>query len=49
MEERYCTIKESIIESCKEVKLMREGKKEKNSWKQFVEELNKEINNISQN
>lgn len=28
--ERYCTISESIIESCKQVKLIREGKLPKN-------------------
>lgn len=28
---RYCPISESIIESCKEIKLMHEGKKKKNS------------------
>lgn len=32
-DERYCSIRESIIESCKEVKLIREGKKPKNKIK----------------
>jgi hypothetical protein len=36
-DQRYCSVKESITESFKEVKLMREGKKPKNSlddlWK----------------
>lgn len=39
--ERYCPISESIIESCKEVKLMREGKLPKKSWKELREELKK--------
>lgn len=36
--ERYCTIQESIIESFKEVKLMREGKLPKKSWRDFMNE-----------
>lgn len=40
-EERYCSVRESIKESFKEIKLMREGKKEKNSlqdlWKSTEE------------
>jgi hypothetical protein len=27
--QRYCSVRESLIESCKQVKLMREGKMEK--------------------
>lgn len=38
LDERYCTIQESIIESFKEVKLMREGKLPKKSWKDFMKE-----------
>ena len=38
---RYCTVEESIRESFKEIKLMREGKKKKNSlddlWKKIEE------------
>ncbi len=41
--ERPCSIQESIIQSCKEVKLMREGKKKKTSWKSFSDELRKEL------
>lgn len=37
--ERYCTISESIIESCKQVKLIREGKLPKKSWRDFKKEL----------
>ncbi len=37
--ERYCSVSESIIESYKEVKLMREGKISKKSWKELKEEL----------
>lgn len=39
--ERYCPISESIIESCKEVKLIREGKLPKKTWKELREELKK--------
>ena len=42
MDKRYCTIEESIIESCKEVKEMREGKKAKPSWFDFLEDLKEE-------
>lgn len=39
--ERYCTVEESIRESFKEIKLMREGRKEKNTlddlWKKIEE------------
>lgn len=38
LNERYCTIQESIIESFKEVKLMREGKLPKKSWRDFMNE-----------
>ena len=38
LDERYCTIQESVIESFKEVKLMREGKLPKKSWKDFMNE-----------
>ena len=37
--ERYCTVRESLIESCKEMKLIREGKLPKKTW----QELRKEI------
>lgn len=30
--ERYCTIEESLIESCKEVRLIREGKAPFKTW-----------------
>ena len=38
---RYCTVQESIIESFKEVKLMREGTLPKKSWKDFMNEHKK--------
>lgn len=38
LNERYCTVQESMIESFKEVKLMREGKLPKKSWKDFLNE-----------
>ncbi|MCM1049051.1 MAG: hypothetical protein NC433_11590 [Clostridiales bacterium] len=38
LNERYCTIQESIIESFKEVQLMREGKLPKKSWRDFMNE-----------
>lgn len=41
--ERPCTIQESIIQSCKEVSLMRQGKLPKRSWKDFAETMRKEI------
>lgn len=37
LDERYCTIQESIIESFNEVKLMQEGKLPKKSWKDFMD------------
>lgn len=45
LDERYCTIQESIIESFKEVKLMREGKLPKKSWKDFMDEHKKREEN----
>lgn len=38
---RPCSISESIIESCKEIKLMQEGKLPKKSWDDLKEELKK--------
>jgi len=43
---RYCTVCESLIESCKEVKLMREGKTEKPNLKSLwdnIEKYKKEV------
>lgn len=40
--ERPCTITESIIQSCKEVKLMREGTIPKRSWKDFRQQMQEE-------
>ncbi len=45
LDERYCTVQESIIESFKEVKLMREGKLPKRSWKDFMDEHKKREEN----
>ncbi|MDD5935549.1 MAG: hypothetical protein PUC65_08340 [Clostridiales bacterium] len=38
---RPCTVQESLIQSCKEVKLMQEGKLPKKTWKEFYEERKK--------
>lgn len=40
--ERYCSIEESIRESCKEVKLMRDGKIPKRNWRDSFNKLNKD-------
>lgn len=40
---RPCSIAESIKRSCKEVKLMREGKSPKRSWKNFADTIREEI------
>lgn len=42
-QERYCTVEESIIQSCKEVSLMRKGELEKRSWKAFANKKRKEL------
>lgn len=36
--ERYSTIKESIEESFKEIKLMQEGRLPKKTWKSYLED-----------
>lgn len=36
---RYCSVKESLIESCKEVKLMTSGKKPKTSWREHKQDI----------
>ena len=36
--ERHCTIKESISESFKEIKLMQEGKLPKKTWDAYLKE-----------
>ena len=41
-EKRYCTIEESIIESCKEINLMRKGLLPERNWRDLWEELEKE-------
>ncbi|MBR4151492.1 MAG: hypothetical protein IKT98_00855 [Selenomonadaceae bacterium] len=40
-EKRYCTIEESIIESCKEINLMRKGllPKPSGNWRDWIEGL----------
>ena len=32
MEKRYISVEQSLIDSCKEVKAMREGKKPEHTW-----------------
>ena len=39
---RPCTIKESIKQSLKEVKLIKEGKLPKRNWRDLLKELEKE-------
>jgi len=39
--QRPCSVRESIVQSCKEVKLMREGMLPKKTWKELREELKK--------
>lgn len=41
--ERPCTILESLGKSCQEVKLMREGKIPKRSWKDLKNRMKKEL------
>lgn len=40
--ERYCPVSESLEESLKEMKLMREGKLPKKSWREMFKELKDE-------
>lgn len=40
--DRYCTIEESIVQSFKEVKMMREGKLPKKTWNDYLKEHDKE-------
>lgn len=40
--ERYCPISESLEESLKQMKLIREGKLPKKTWKDFKKELQDE-------
>lgn len=40
--ERYCSVYESLEESLKEVKLIREGKIKAKTWQEFLEELEDE-------
>ena len=40
---RPCTILESLEQSCKEVKAMRESKAPKRSWKEFASKMKDEI------
>ena len=41
-DERYISIEESIIQACKEVKLMQAGLMPKQTWKEFLAELEEE-------
>lgn len=40
---RPCSISESIVKSCQEVKMMREGKIPKCSWSEFEQRMIKEM------
>ena len=42
-EKRYCTIEESIIESCKEINLMRKGLKPKIDAREALARLREEL------
>ena len=42
-DDRYISIEESIIQSCKEVKLMQAGLMPKQTWEEFKLELQKEF------
>lgn len=46
--ERYCTVRESLEESCKEMNLIREGKLPKKTWQELKKEIKemKKSNNI---
>ncbi len=39
--ERYCSISESLKQSCAQVRAIRDGKLPKKSWREFKEELKK--------
>ena len=45
LNERYCTVRESIIESFKEVNLMCEGKLPKKTWNDYMNEHKKRDEN----
>ncbi len=45
-EERYCTVEESLIQSFKEVKLMRAGLLPKRSWEQTKAEVEEYIERV---
>ena len=42
-DKRYCTVEESVKESLKEVKLMREGKIPKCNWRDSLVKLKEEL------
>ena len=42
-DDRYISIEESIIQSCKEVKLMQSGLMPKRTWDELKSELEKEF------
>jgi len=42
IEERCCPVSESIEESLKQMKLMRDGKLAKTTWDDFLSEINKD-------
>jgi len=41
-DKRYIPVKESLLESCKEVKAMRSGKAPESSWDDFCREMQAE-------
>ncbi len=42
-EERYCSVEESIIEACKEVREMRAGRLPEREWREVFDELKAEL------
>ena len=42
-EERYCSVEESIIEACKEVREMRAGRLPEREWREVFAELKAEL------
>lgn len=46
-DKRYCTVEESVKESLKEVKLMREGKIPKLNWRDSFAKLREELEELN--
>lgn len=46
IEERYCTVEESLIQSLKEVKLMQSGLMPKKPWDVFEKEMREFVEKV---